>query len=262
VTWKTMVYSATGTRHEQRGQPCQDYGSYRTEGPYLIGAVADGAGSAKHSEVGAQIAVESVLDAITVQLYGQALTFEAACEAALDIFSKAFEEVLSALNHEAEDAGCEINDLGCTLLAFVACSDWVAAMQIGDGLIVVRSSSSTEDSFRLLFEPDKGEFINETVFVTTARAEQNLRVCVHPSDRPFVCAATDGLERVAVRMQDWSPHAPFFSPFEACLRQLPTQPERELYLKTFLESERLNSKTDDDKTLLACLYDVKLPESS
>jgi hypothetical protein len=65
-----------------------------------------------------------------------------------------------------------------------------------------------------------------------------------------------------VRMQDWSPHAPFFSPFEACLRQLSAQSERDLYLKTFLESERLNSKTDDDKTLLACLYDVALPESS
>lgn len=260
MTWKAMVYSATGTRHEQRGQPCQDYGRYRTENGYLFGAVADGAGSAKHSEVGAQIAVESALDAIAHQLcVSQALTYEEMAESAPEIFGKVFENVLAALHREAQDSGFALGDLGCTLLTFAAASDWVAAMQIGDGLMVVRSS--TEDTFELLFEPDKGEFINETVFVTTDRAEESLRVCVHSSDRPFVCAASDGLERVAVRMQDWMPHAPFFSPFEACLRQLPTQSERDLYLKTFLESDRLNSKTDDDKTMLACLYDTELESS-
>ncbi len=255
-----MVYSAIGTRHEQRGQPCQDFGSYRVEGNFILGAVSDGAGSAKYSDVGAQIAVESVLDAVALQLGKKVPTFEAITAAAPEIFHKAFEEVRSALSCEAENTGSALQDFGCTLLAFVACCDWVAAMQIGDGLMVLRSRA--DEDFNLLFEPDKGEFINETVFVTTAGAEGSLRVCVHASDHPFICAATDGLERVAVRMQDWVPHTPFFSPFEACLRQLPTQSERDLYLKTFLESDRLNSKTDDDKTMLACLYDAELPESS
>jgi hypothetical protein len=261
VTWKAMVYSATGTRHEQRGQPCQDYGSYRVEGVYLLGAVADGAGSAKYSEVGAQIAVESALDVIAIQLREHsASSCEDMTQAAPAFFAKVFDELLDALYQAAEEIGCDLRDLGCTLLAFVAAPDWVAAMQVGDGFMVVRSGE--DDSYNLLFEPDKGEFINETVFVTTERAVESLRVCVQPSDRPFICAATDGLERVAVRLHDWYPHAPFFAPFEACLRQLPTQTERDLYLKTFLESDRLNAKTDDDKTLLACLYDLELPESS
>jgi Protein phosphatase 2C len=252
VTWKAMVYSAMGTRHEQRGQPCQDYGSYRVEGVYLLGAVADGAGSAKHSEVGAQIAVESALDAIAIQLHEHySSTCEDMVQTAPAFFAQVFDEVLNALHHEAKDAGCDLRDLGCTLLAFVAAPD---------GFMVVRSGE--DESYNLIFEPDKGEFINETVFVTTERAVESLRVCVQPSDRPFICAATDGLERVAVRLHDWYPHAPFFAPFAACLRQLPTQTERDLYLKTFLESDRLNAKTDDDKTLLACLYDLELPESS
>jgi Protein phosphatase 2C len=254
-----MVHSAIGTRHEQRGQPCQDFGSYRIEGRFILGAVSDGAGSAKYSDIGAQIAVESVLDAVALQLGEKVPTVEAMTAAAPEMFHKAFEEVRSALNREAEHTSCALQDFGCTLLAFVACRDWVAAMQIGDGLMVLRSHP--EEDFNLLFKPDKGEFINETVFVTTTGAEDSLQVCVHGSDHPFICAATDGLERVAVRMQDWVPHAPFFSPFEACLRQS-TQSDRDLYLKTFLESDRLNSKTDDDKTLLACLYDAELPESS
>jgi Protein phosphatase 2C len=261
VTWKAMVYSAMGTRHEQRNQPCQDYGSYRVEGVYLLGAVADGAGSAKYSEVGAQIAVESALDAIAIQLHEHsASSYEDMKQAAPALFAQVFDELLSALNQATEEIGCDLKDLGCTLLAFVAAPDWVAAMQVGDGFMVVRSGE--KESYDLLFEPDKGEFINETIFVTTDRAVESLRVCVQPSDRPFICAATDGLERVAVRLHDWYPHAPFFAPFEACLRQLPTQAERDLYLKTFLESDRLNAKTDDDKTLLACLYDLELPESS
>jgi hypothetical protein len=86
-------------------------------------------------------------------------------------------------------------------------------------------------------------------------------VCVEAVQSPFLCAATDGLERVAVRLHDWQPYAPFFQPFEACLLQLPTAVEQYSYLKTFLESERLNAKTDDDKTLLVCLYSAELPEA-
>jgi hypothetical protein len=262
VTWKAIVHSAMGTRHEQRGQPCQDYGNYRIEGAYLLGAVADGAGSAKRAEVGAKIAVESALEAISqeltrsfaIPLHGPTVPSYEEIEAiAPALFTTVFEEVLTALHREAHEQDHDLRDLGCTLLVLLATPDWVAAMQIGDGFIVLRSGEA--ESYQLLFEPDKGEFINETVFVTTEGAIDYMDVGVQPCKSPFLCAATDGLERVAIRLQDWEPFTPFFKPFEACLTQLPDQQDRQDYLKTFLESERLNSKTDDDKTMLACLYD-------
>jgi hypothetical protein len=261
VTWKAIVHSALGTRHEQRGQPCQDYGNYRIEGPYLLGAVSDGAGSAKHAEIGAKIAVESVLKAIAHELTTHfGVQFEAPTVPTQDemqaiapqFFTQVLEEVLTALHQEAHQNDHELRDLNCTLLAFLATPDWIAAMQIGDGFIVMRSGEET--SYQVLFEPSKGEFINETVFVTTDGAINHMGVCVKPSQFPFLCAASDGLERVAIRMQNWEPFDPFFKPFEACLSQLPSQQERDEYLKIFLESERLNAKTDDDKTMLACLY--------
>jgi hypothetical protein len=261
VTWKAIVHSAMGTRHEQRSQPCQDYGSYRMEGPYLLGAVSDGAGSAKHAEVGAQIAVESALTAMSrlmAHQFEQMPSLGEMRDASPDFFAKVFDEVLDALTQEKSASECELRDLGCTLLAFVATSEWVAAMQIGDGFMILREHESAP--YQLLFEPDKGEFINETIFVTTPQASDYMGTCVKSVLSPFLCAATDGLERVAIRLQDWKPYAPFFKPFEACLRQLPTQAEQHDYLKTFLESERLNAKTDDDKTLLVCLYCAELPE--
>lgn len=261
MTWKATVHSAIGTRHEQRGQSCQDYGNFREKGFYLLGAVSDGAGSAKYAEAGAQIAVESALGAIAQILAKQfasplqdapILPQDTIDTIAPDLFKQVFAHVLSTLNQEAIDSGCELRDLNCTLLAFAATPQWIAAMQIGDGFMVVRSQ--TETTYRLLFKPDKGEFINETLFVTTPNVLKDLQINVVAVESPFVCAATDGLERVAIHLQDWLPHAPFFQPFETCLSQIADQSEREAYLKTFLNSERLNAKTDDDKTLLMCAY--------
>jgi hypothetical protein len=257
-----MVHSAIGTRHEQRGQPCQDYGNYRFESPYLIGAVSDGAGSAKHSDIGSQVAVESALDSIAKILNRQFIeepSKEEVEQAAPEIFAEMLEEILCTLHQEAIIGGYELRDLGCTLLVFFATSHWVAAMQIGDGLMMLRAHADAP--YQLLFKPDKGEFINETIFITTSSACDYMTVCTETVETPFLCAATDGLERVAVRLQDWEPFAPFFRPFEDCLMKLSTAAEQHTYLQTFLESERLNAKTDDDKTLLVCLY-CKPPEDA
>jgi Protein phosphatase 2C len=250
-----MVHSAIGTRHEQRGQPCQDYGNYRFEGPYLIGAVSDGAGSAQHSDIGSQMAVESALDTLTKILrreFSQMPTCGEIEKAASDIFDRMLDDILCTLHQEALISGYKLRDLGCTLLAFFATPHWVAAMQVGDGLMMLRAAADAP--YQLLFKPDKGEFINETIFITTPNACKYMSVCVEAVESPFICATTDGLERVAVRLQDWEPFAPFFRPFEDCLIKLPTPEEQHAYLKTFLESARLNAKTDDDKTMLVCLY--------
>lgn len=60
--WKTLCQSVVGSFHVQTGLPCQDYGAYKLLGQdVLIGAVADGAGSAKHSDLGAKITVKAAL---------------------------------------------------------------------------------------------------------------------------------------------------------------------------------------------------------
>jgi Protein phosphatase 2C len=105
----------------------------------------------------------------------------------------------------------------------------------------------------LLFSPDKGEFANETTFVTSTNASADMQVQVIPSSIEFICAATDGLERVALRISDWTPFPPFFHPLNEYLEETPNPQHDKAYLKNFLDSERLNQKTQDDKTLLLCL---------
>jgi hypothetical protein len=82
-----------------------------------------------------------------------------------------------------------------------------------------------------------------------------MQVVVKPGQPEFICASTDGLERLAIQISDWTPFAPFFNPLEQYLRETDNLEKSDEYLMSFLNSERLNARTDDDKTLLLCLYD-------
>ncbi|MCC5643026.1 protein phosphatase 2C domain-containing protein [Nostoc sp. CHAB 5824] len=255
MKWKAVARSAIGTSHQNQGIGCQDYGDSRIFKDVIVGAVADGAGSAKHSDTGSQLAVETVLKCfadINESPQTQAFSQPLSEEEAQKVFAKIVTQVIAELQKQADEEDYSINDLACTLLVFLATPDYVAAMQIGDGFIVIRSQ---ESEYQLLFQPDKGEFANETTFITSTNALKEMQVKVISEKQEFICASTDGLEKVAIRLSDWQPFSPFFKPLEEYLHE-PVNPEDEdKYLMEFLNSERLNSRTDDDKTLLLCLFD-------
>ncbi|MBN3870962.1 PP2C family serine/threonine-protein phosphatase [Nostoc sp. JL33] len=260
MNWKAVAGSAIGTSHENQGIVCQDYGKYCTFKDVIVGAVADGAGSAKYSDVGSELAVETALKYLSKiseylrkrQHWWQKVSQALSQPEAERLFTKTVNKVIAELGKKAEKENYSVNDLACTLLVFVATPDWVAAMQIGDGFIVRRSQ---ESEYQLLFQPDKGEFANETTFITSANAVKEMQVKVISEKQEFICASTDGLEKVAIRLSDWKPFSPFFKPLEEYLHEPVNEEEKDKYLMEFLNSERLNSRTDDDKTLLLCFFD-------
>ncbi|MHC5821956.1 MAG: PP2C family serine/threonine-protein phosphatase [Nostoc sp.] len=260
MNWKAVAGSEIGTSHQKQGIVCQDYGDSRIFKDVIVGAVADGAGSAKHSDVGAKLAVKTVLKylgRISEYLQNRKHCLEKISQPlseqeAKKLFAGTVKTVIAKLHKQAAEGDYSVNDLACTLLVFVATPDWVAAMQIGDGFIVMRSQDS---EYQLLFQPDKGEFANETTFITSANAVKEMQVTVISEKQEFICASTDGLEKVAIRLSDWEPFSPFFKPLEEYLHEPVNEEEKDKYLMEFLNSERLNSRTDDDKTLLLCLFD-------
>jgi hypothetical protein len=259
VAWKAVARSSIGTSHHEKQTSCQDYGKYCILNDVIVGAVADGAGSAKYSEIGASLAVNRVLAYFSgierwlqkqnylCQSHPQPLSEEKA----RGFFARSVTKVISELQKQATSSGHSVDDLACTLSVFIATPQWLAAMQIGDGFIAVRPQNLEH---QLLFLPDKGEFINETTFVTSGNALDEMQVRVLPGHQEFICASTDGLEKVAIRISDWTPFSPFFKPLEEYLRETSNPEQEDEYLKSFLCSERLNARTDDDKTLLLCLY--------
>lgn len=261
--WKAIARSAPGTSHLKQGLPCQDFGGYRVLNEVIVGAVADGAGSAKYAERGAQVSVKVVLDYLggieawlqrrrpKWQFWRESMPAPS-LELMDRLFIKMLARVCAALEKEAQRNQHSVDDLACTLLVFIATPRWVAAMQVGDGFIVTRSGREPP---RLLFPPDKGEYVNETTFVTSKTAFEAMKVAIEHQEAGFICASTDGVERLAIKTAYWQPFAPFFEPLETYLRETATPEQDAAYLVNFLESERLNARTDDDKTLLLCLYE-------
>lgn len=247
--WKAITQSAIGTRHQAVNLPCQDYGAYRLlSQDILIGAIADGAGSAKNADRGAKIAVEQSLSFLESKIATQHLFTE---EQAQLLFQELVESARSQLSQTAIQLNGELKDLASTLLVFIATPDAIAAMQIGDGFIVTRSQTG---EYELLFQPDKGEYINETTFVTSDHALEAMQVKVLLTESHFICAATDGVERVSLNLSQWQPFPPFFEPLEAYLQETQNPEQEDTYLKDFLNSDRLNARTTDDKTLLLSLW--------
>ena len=252
--WKAISRSEVGTSHRQENIPCQDYGDYRLFGDVIVGVVADGAGSAKYSHVGSKLAVNTVIDLIARNFHKseqKKLSPPSPEEKTKQMFTEIVQEVIAQLGKTAKQNNCDIKDLACTLLIFIATPEWLVAMQIGDGLMVVRPQNSPD--YQLLFKPHKGEFVNETTFVTCSHALEEMQVKVIPSPE-FIAAATDGLENVAITLKDCQPFPRFFQPLETYL-QSTTDPNQEAeYLVNFLQSEALNKRTSDDKTLLLSIW--------
>jgi serine/threonine protein phosphatase PrpC len=260
VGWKAVSRSVIGSSHQQQKLPCQDCGGSRVLDQLVVGAIADGAGSATHAEVGAKLAVTAMLEYLSAteiwlqkqQNSWQTLPHKPTEDLVRKLFEKAVSQVIEVLHRQAESSHYEFSDLACTLLAFLATPDWVAAMQIGDGFMIVRSPDS---DYQLVFQPDKGEFANQTTFITSSSALDEMQIRVLPLSPIFICASSDALERVAIRMADWTPFTPFFIPLEEYLQETSNPDVDDTYRMSFLESDRLNQRTDDDKTLLLCRYE-------
>jgi len=63
---------------------------------------------------------------------------------------------------------------------------------------------------------------------------------------------TDGLQRLAINMAAQTPHEPFFARFFSILAKASLQDEEQLQdaLETFLKSQPVEERTDDDRTLV------------
>lgn len=267
MTWKAIARSEQGTSHIHLNMCCQDYGDYKLINNVIIGAVSDGAGSAKFSNIGSQIAVKTALLHLEKWLLKLKqkqpnLKWQKPIpeDKARKVFSGTLKYVVNALN-EKLNKNCSLKDLACTLLVFIATPDWIAAMQIGDGFIVVRSENL---EYQLLFHPVKGEYANETTFVTSSNAQSEMQVKVLEGNQTFICASTDGLERLAISFHDCKPFPGFFRPFEEGIKIANNLELEAEDIARWMVSEEVNARTDDDKTMLLCIYDgeEKLKDSS
>lgn len=244
--WAVLAAAVRGARHEKNGQPCQDAVAWRlTRDGTLLAAVADGAGSARLSELGAETAARTVLEHL--EAAPELATFGQDVPAAQARLWAAFRAARDALSRVAEQRQAQPAELATTLLVCVATHQRLWAAQVGDGAVV---HATGDGSWRALTRPAAGEYLNETVFLTSATALEQLQVVSWAGAAPALALFSDGLQRLALKMPEAVPHAPFFQPLFAWFRRAGDTPAAREQLVAWLRSPRVTERTEDDLTLL------------
>jgi len=159
---KVAGSSVTGFAHQAKGLPCQDkFWIYRAKDRKSAGiALADGAGSSLHAQIGAECVTTCVIPYIKDNFNSLISNPEEARE-------KIVKYLLFHLGSLALKHKVHITELACTLL-FVYIertkkSVRFIAGHIGDGVI----ASSTKKEVTILSAPTRGEYANTTYFVTS-----------------------------------------------------------------------------------------------
>ncbi len=237
--WKVTGVSVPGSKRET-GQACEDAHAWTVEGDWLVAAVADGAGSASRSAEGASLAASYF-----VEHFSWSLAEDPVVSAELIVDS--FEATRRGLRRLVDGRGGHLADYATTLTIAVVSTDEVWAAQVGDGAVVVRSG----DDLVSLAATAKGEFLNETTFLTSKSWRRETSVECRRITPSGVALTTDGLGLLALDMSTGQPHAPFFEPLFAFCE---TTADGTQGVERFLGSERVASRTDDDLTLLIALH--------
>ncbi len=242
--WSVLGEKATGTSHIARGTPCQDAFVHRTfgaSGTWLVIAVADGAGTASHSEIGAVLACEELVKRIEIGQLNPLPTQEVALSV--------FHDVRTVLIAEAERLQVSPRELACTLLLAVVGPDGAAFAQVGDGAIVYHDGQE----YRTVFWPEPTEYANATDFLTDnkfANAFQYTAITLAVSE---LAVLTDGLQRLALDFSAKLAYADFFNPLFQAIKTSTLPDSLSPALKDFLNSQSINGRTDDDKTLVLAM---------
>jgi hypothetical protein len=161
------------------------------------------------------------------------------------------ERFQTAVAVRAEIDGLRSREFACTLLAAIMGIDATVFLQVGDGAIVMSPRKEPKE-YHWVFWPQTGEYENQTTFATDVSAVDNLKYGVAPYAIDDVALFSDGLQRLALHFETRTAHAPFFLPLFEALRAAPKGGENGLSssLATFLGSQQINDRTDDDKTLI------------
>ncbi len=243
--------SVRGTGHERRSQPCQDAWAWKEiNGDHLCVAVADGAGSATHSDVGARTAVATAVERVAQSIIAppESMTNSPMLDSPtgeLERWRSPLTQVIEAVQQElkltAQQQEISLRNLACTLLIMLWTPSGIVALQVGDGAIIGRNHRG---QMVALTQPQQGEYANQTLFVIEDNAADQAQFVYWSSntsnhgdteddgnnggDRPcadnisplsHIALFSDGLQRLALELPSGKPFDPFFAPLFSFLDQ-------------------------------------------
>ena len=252
--WKCVAASAVGTMHAKTLAPCQDaFRERRLQNGLLLMAVADGAGSAEFSADGAETAVSVALASMEEELRISTPTDK---QTWIQVMTVVFQKAGGGVSDQAQSHGASPREYASTLLVVAASDNWIVSGMVGDGALVLLDRSN---ALQRVTTPQRGEYANATNFITGTHMLQHLAVEYRQMQVKGIAVLTDGLLNLSISFPDNEPFAGFFGPLFRYLDASVGEPQAAHGLQRFLMSDRVNRRTDDDKTLLLALRTFDTP---
>ena len=159
TTYSAQIGTRTGNSHLRDATPNQDYACYAPlpNNSGIIGAVADGAGSAPLAAIASR----------TVATHAAAMAWKTALRMGADTDPKTcvYEAVLAArkaLEAKAKNHHNPLEHYHTTLIVAAITNKSTAVAHIGDGASIIM----TENTHKMMTIPARGEYANETYFIT------------------------------------------------------------------------------------------------
>lgn len=249
--WRIAQARSCGTSHLAESKPCQDFCLvdfvFAGEEPNcLLIAVADGAGSAAMSEIGSHVACSAGirhLKSCSDQLHD--LTN------AEKIIRASFFEARRDVEEEATRQKVESREMATTLLLAVVTPDFAVFGQVGDGVVIYGEPGELHAAHWA-----EQEALNLTNFITGEPLDETLVVRLIREPIHRIMCSTDGLTQILLDYRAKVPHTPIaerlFSTCSSATDPLSLSED----LQKFLDSDVVNERTDDDKTLVIAILEA------
>lgn len=245
MSWKWAASSRRGTSHVRAGTRCDDSSRVVLVGPgrdILVAVASDGAGSAAFGAAGAVLVCRTFVDSARRHFAGGGSL--PGHDDAADWLDAARDRIAIA----AESRAASLRDFAATLVAAIVSPTAMVTAHVGDGAIVARSAGG----WRAASWPETGEYASTTFFVTDEPAPR-LRWSEVAEPVDAVAVFTDGIERLVLDLSQGTPHSPFFERMiapVAAAEALGRSASLSAALGRYLDSDAVNERTDDDKTLI------------
>lgn len=208
----------------------------------IIACAADGAGSAKRSDLGSAIACETIAENAS-RYFDSYRNFT---QLQLDDVITWCESVREKMRQTADEKKCRMRDLATTICVAILSPECSIFFQIGDGAITV----GKDGVYGVIFWPQSGEYANVTNFMTSDDYQDKIEFQATTTQFSDVALFTDGIERLALDFEGQTPHLPFFQPLFRAVRSSGNGSNLGKDLAQFLQSDSVTSRSDDDKTLI------------
>jgi hypothetical protein len=250
--WNWVSAACRGTSHERSGVRLQDaHSCFIPKGKrndVFVAIVCDGAGSAALGGQGASLICRTISTEIRHH-------FMVSAELPTDELIESWIDTARDLIFvAAQKRGLVPRDFAATLV--LAISDGISVIigHIGDGCVVLKDDD--HNMWVAPSWPDHGEYASTTTFVTDEPTPK-LNLVRYNAPVSALVLFTDGLERLAL---DFILKQPYEKFFEGICRPLFSSSSEGLNralseeLKKYLNSDQINARTDDDKTLVIAVF--------